>query len=289
MTVLHVNRLRFTDAIDCARRAMDAADASRSPDARMLALDATKAAYAYLGEVEQLEDATAQLQPLLRQRGNLWLLQWAVFESSFVPLVRGDLDGARRLMEEALDINRRSGFLAYRSWFLAHLAWLARLSGDLEQALSLGETSVRSADELSHPWWQPTALAMHGVTLLEADAASTATVLLERALAQADRAGTEAYRLRCLSALAQSTGSTEVLREADALFEQIACPDGSAWLLGADAYLCLARAWLMLGDAQRAAKVLRPFLIAARRCGWALLLEQAAPVVRRLPATALQP
>lgn len=289
MTVLHVNRLRFTDAIECARRATDAAEASRSLDAQVLALDATKTAYAYLGEVERLEPVTAQLQPLLRQRGDLWLLQWAVFESSFVPLARGDLDAARRLMLEALDLNRRSGFLAYRSWFLAHLAWAARLSGDLEQALRLGETSVRSADELSHPWWRPTALAMHAITLLEADDAPAATVLLERALAQADGAGTEAYRLRCLSALADSTGSIEVLREADELFKRAACPDGSAWLLGADAYLCLTRAWLTQGDVQRAVEVLGPFLTAARRCGWALLLEQSAPVVRRLPATALQP
>jgi hypothetical protein len=34
--------------------------------------------------------------------------------------------------------------------------------------------------------------------------------------------------------------------------------------------------------------VLRPFLAAARRCGWTVLVDQAAPVVRRLSATSLQ-
>jgi hypothetical protein len=81
-----------------------------------------------------------------------------------------------------------------------------------------------------------------------------------------------------------------VLEEADDLIRGIECPADSAWLLGADAYLCTARAWLARGEAGHAADVLAPFLRAARRCGWKPLLEQAAPLVRRIPAaTSLQP
>lgn len=288
MTVLHVNRLRFRDAIRCAGRATAAAEACQDPDAHVFALDAVKAAHAYLGEVDVLARTVSALEPVLRRRQDLWLLQWTVFESAFVPLAAGDHAAARALMHEALELNRRSGIVAYQSWFLAHLAWEARLVGDLGRAMELGEQSVRSADELAHPWWHPMALAVHAVTLLGAGHPRTATALLERALHQAESAGTEAYRVRCLAALAEATGSTELLRLADELVHEIDCPDGSAWLLGADAYLCTARAWLARDGDQQAAEVLRPFVVAARRCGWAPLLEQAAPVVQRLPATTLQ-
>jgi DNA-binding SARP family transcriptional activator/tetratricopeptide (TPR) repeat protein len=290
MTVLHVNRLRFRAAIACADRARAAAQASRDEHAIVLALDAAKSAYAYLGETTRLRETTSQLEPLLRRRSDMRLLQWTVFESAFVPLAAGRHDQARTLMEEALTITRRAGFLGYQSWFLAHLAWEARLCGDVPRAVRLGERSIRSADELTHAWWHSAALAMHAVTLLEAGDTPTATALLQRALPESDEAGTEAYRLRCLSALAQATGSLTLLREADELVRTIECPAGSAWLLGADTYLCTARAWLARGDVGHAADLLVPFRHAARRCGWGPLLEQAAPVVRRLPAaTSLQP
>jgi DNA-binding SARP family transcriptional activator/tetratricopeptide (TPR) repeat protein len=289
MTVLNVNRLRFDDAIACADRARAAADASRDLQAHVLALDGMKSVYAYLGETTELARTTAELEPLLRQRQDLWLLQWTVFESAFVPLAAGRHDRARTLMEEALALNRRSGYLSYQSWFLVHLAWQARLAGDVTRALALGEQSVRSADELTHPWWHAATFAMHAVTLLHTGDVPGATALLERALPVADEAGTEAHRLRCLSALAEATGSLTLLQEADAIVTGIQCPAGSAWLLGADTYLCVARSWLARGEPDRAREVLAPLLRAARRCGWVPLLEQAAPVVVRLgSATPLQ-
>jgi DNA-binding SARP family transcriptional activator/tetratricopeptide (TPR) repeat protein len=289
MTVLNVNRLRFDDAIACADRARAAADASRDVQAHVLALDGMKSVYAYLGETTELARTTAELEPLLRQRQDLWLLQWTVFESAFVPLAAGRHDRARALMEEALAVNRRSGYLSYQSWFLVHLAWQARLAGDVTRALALGEQSVRAADELTHPWWHAATFAMHAVTLLRTGDAPGATALLERALPVADEAGTEAHRLRCLSALAEATGSLTLLQEADGILTGIQCPAGSAWLLGADTYLCVARSWLARGEPDRARHVLAPLLRAARRCGWVPLLEQAAPVVVRLgSATPLQ-
>jgi len=266
-----------------------AADASRDVQAHVLALDGMKSVYAYLGETTELARTTAELEPLLRQRQDLWLLQWTVFESAFVPLAAGRHDRARALMEEALAVNRRSGYLSYQSWFLVHLAWQARLAGDVTRALALGEQSVRAADELTHPWWHAATFAMHAVTLLRTGDAPGATALLERALPVADEAGTEAHRLRCLSALAEATGSLTLLQEADGIVTGIQCPAGSAWLLGADTYLCVARSWLARGEPDRARHVLAPLLLAARRCGWVPLLEQAAPVVVRLgSATPLQ-
>ncbi|MGQ0575617.1 MAG: hypothetical protein ACT4RN_15655 [Pseudonocardia sp.] len=84
----------------------------------------------------------------------------------------------------------------------------------------------------------------------------------------AERDGAEANLLRCLAPLAEATGSAAVLAEADALLAHFDAPPGSAWLLGTDAYLAVAGAWLRHDDPGRARTVLGPLLDAADRHGW---------------------
>jgi hypothetical protein len=47
------------------------------------------------------------------------------------------------------------------------------------------------------------------------------------------------------------------------------------WLLGAESYLAVARAWLAAGDPARAAAVLGPLVEVARLQGWRPVLAQA--------------
>jgi hypothetical protein len=72
------------------------------------------------------------------------------------------------------------------------------------------------------------------------------------------------HLLRCLAPLAQATGSTEILAEADALLKVINVPPGSAWLLGWDVYLSLARAWLDQRRPARSKLILPPLIDAPR-------------------------
>ena len=89
-------------------------------DDRALAhgLDAVKTACAYLGLVAGLL-RSGGARAGLRRTGDLWSLQWTVFESSFVPLAAGDHAAALARIERGAEINRRSGYLATESWYLA--------------------------------------------------------------------------------------------------------------------------------------------------------------------------
>jgi len=92
---------------------------------------------------------------------------------------------------------------------------------------------------------------------------------------------TKAYRLRYLAALAEATASAEVLVEADALLGGIDAPVGRAWLLGADAYLGVARAWLTADRPDRAMLSVAPMLEAADRVGWVATQAEGSLVTGR--------
>lgn len=265
LAVLSANRLRFDDALTYGRQALRIAEGIGEPDVLAVALDGLKTAYAYQGELAWLHVVLDRLEPLCRAGGDLWLLQWCVFESAFPLLAHGAWDAATAKIEEALAINRRSGYAGDESWYVSNLGWIARLKGDHAEALRHGRTAVAMD---SHAWWTAAAAAMYGTTLLETDRRREAIDVLERGLAGCERHRTEAYRLRCLAALAEATASKPLLLEAEAMITSIGAPAGAAWLHGADAYIAVARAWQRHDEAQRAETILTPLLAASRRTGW---------------------
>jgi hypothetical protein len=187
-------------------------------------------------------------------------------------------------MAEALEVSRRGGFIGEQAWFVAHLGWLARLRGRLDLALTHGHAAVVQARRVPRAWFGPTADALLAATMLDCDDARGATALLRDALDAAGPEGAEAYRLRCLAPLAEATGDPALLAEAETLLDGIATPPGSAFLLGADTYLCVARARLHSHDPSRARAVLAPLLGAARRLEWIPMLVTAGSVDARAAA-----
>ena len=128
-----------------------------------------------------------ELEPLLRAFGDLELLQWTVYESSFAALAAAGWDAAERRIREAVDINHRAGPALHDSWFLAELGAVARRRGRFEQAVRLGREALAVARRSPHRWFGPVAAAHLGTTLIE----------LRKTAAAADvptSAGTEAYR-----------------------------------------------------------------------------------------------
>jgi hypothetical protein len=203
------------------------------------------------------------------------MLQWTVFEGAFVPLAAGDDDAALARIEAAREICRRSGYTAHEPFFIAHAGWVHRLSGRLDVALCEGRRAVELAARHRHTWWSTTAASLYGATLLAAGDAISATAVLRPARRLADVPGAEGYLLRCLAPLAEATGDALVLEQADALLRSIRAPEGCAWLLGADAYLAVARAWRRAGSAERADEVLAGFRAAAAAAGWPALVAAA--------------
>src|SRR5439155_23317537 len=104
---------------------------------------------------------------------------------------------------------------------------------------------------------------------------AAAIALFERGLAAARQPGVEGYLLRCAAPLAAATGSRAVLGEAAGLLDQASIPDGGAWMLGYEAYLSLAEAWLAHDEPDRARAVLAPLLAVAEREPWIPALAPA--------------
>jgi tetratricopeptide (TPR) repeat protein len=281
LAVLAVNQLRFDTSAERAARAVRAAAAGDDEWATILALDGEKSSLAYVGDVGPLAAKIGRLEQLLRRRGDLFLLQWTVFESSFIPFAHCDWAAATARIDEALELNRRSGHVAYSGWLHAHLGWIDRLQGRHDEAIERGRRSIEGTSALPYAWWNTFAHVMLATTLAETGEVDEAIELLTEGLRLADRGGTPAYRLRCLALLARLTGSPDILAEADAVLALVTVPAGRAWLHGIDAYVAIAHSHLDHGDVDAAVRVIDPVADAARGCGHRMALEQTELVTQR--------
>ncbi len=286
LAIIATNGLAFDEAVEYGRRAVVAGRASGDDKALAAALDGRKTSLAYIGEIDELIPVLDELEPLLRRLGDLFRLHWAVFESGLTAVAAGDWLTAKIRFEEALAINRRSGFPAFASWHVAHLGWLARLQGNYDDAHTLGRRAIAMDEEMPHAWCGAMGAALLGTTMLESGETADAIALFERGSRLVEQDGAESYRLRCLAPLAEATGSADLLSEADAMLARVTTPPGSAWMMGDGAYLGVARAWLSRGEPERARAVIAPMLAAAKRARWVAPLAEGS-VVDGVAAAAL--
>ena len=275
LAVIAANRLHLDVALAYGRRAVAAGRASGDDQALTAGLDGLKITCLSLGDTRALADVLAELIPLLRRRGDLFLLQWAEFEGAFLAIAAADWDTAAAGIETAIEMNRTGGYPHCAAWYTAHLGWLARLRGRDGEAITLGRRAVDLSEQHEHGWWQAATRAMLGDTLLLSGDRTGAIALYERGLAAARKSGMEAYLLRCAAPLAEATGSSAVLAEAAGWLEQAGIPDGGAWVFGYEVYLSLARAWLGRDEPERSRAVLAPLLAVADREPWTAALAAA--------------
>ncbi|MGH3197305.1 MAG: ATP-binding protein [Streptosporangiaceae bacterium] len=273
--IIAANRLRLDVALDYGLRAVAAGRAAADDQALADGLDGLKFAYLSLGDTHALADVLAELTPLLRRRGDLFLLQWADFEGAFLAIAAADWDTAAAAIETAIEMNRTGGYPHCAAWYTAHLGWLARLRGRDGEAITLGRHAVDLSEQHEHGWWQAATRAMLGDSLLLRGDRTGAITLYERGLAAARDSDMEAYLLRCAAPLAAATGSSAVLAEAAGWLEQASIPDSGAWMLGYETYLSLAEAWLGHDEPERARAVLAPLLAVADLEPWTAPLAAA--------------
>ena len=273
--VIAANRLQLDAALGYGLRAVAAGRAGGDEQALADGLDGLKTACLSLGDTRALAEVLAELTPLLRRRGDLFLLQWAEFEGAFLAVAAADWDRATAAIETAIEVNRASGYPHCTAWYMTHLGWLARLRGRDDEAIAVGRRAVDLCEQHEHHWWQAATLTMLGDTLLVSGDRAGAVTLYEEGLAAARKSGMEAYLLRCAAPLAAATGSSAVLAEAADWLEQAGIPDGGAWMLGYEVYLSLAEAWLGHGEPDRARAALAPLLAVAEREPWIPALAAA--------------
>jgi len=273
--VIAANRLQLDAALGYGLRAVAAGRAGADEQALADGLDGLKTACLSLGDTRALAEVLAELTPLLRRRGDLFLLQWAEFEGAFLAVAAADWDRATAAIETAIEVNRASGYPHCTAWYMTHLGWLARLRGRDDEAIAVGRRAVDLCEQHEHHWWQAATRTMLGDTLLVSGDRAGAVTLYEEGLAAARKSGMEAYLLRCAAPLAAATGSSAVLAEAADWLEQAGIPDGGAWMLGYEVYLSLAEAWLGHGEPDRARAALAPLLAVAEREPWIPALAAA--------------
>ena len=148
----------------------------------------------------------AELEPLAYRLDHPQRLHWMIFESGFPALAAGDWATARSWFERALEACRRSGYVGYEAWYVAHLGRLARLQGDAATALELGWRAVELNRETPNAWCGAAASALLGTTLLELGDGASAVAVLEAGCELATPEGSQSYLLRCLAPLAEADG-----------------------------------------------------------------------------------
>jgi DNA-binding SARP family transcriptional activator/tetratricopeptide (TPR) repeat protein len=280
-TVLEASRLRLASARARADRVLARARASGLEDSVVLALDGLKTVAWYLGDTPLLAATVRELEPLVRARDDSWLIQWVVFEGAFVPAASDDWPGAHALVDEARDLNARSGFPAYAGYLRAYEGWLARLAGRLDQAQELGSRAVQETSAVDHPWWHSWAAGLLAATLVDAGDGPGAE-RIARAGMTARRGTARPGRLLCAAALAAVTG--ELTRSATDDLSAVDCPPGRAWVLGADAYLLLAGAATARGDTAEAVRILAP-LRTATAGQWPAIRRRVDAIVQSASST----
>jgi len=274
LAVVWTNRTRFDLASRDADRALDRARELDDPRAVALALDAVKNVSAYMGDIRRLETVLPELERLLRDSGDLALLQWAVFESVIPPLARAQWDASAAVLDRALALNRRTGY-SWGALFIAHRSWMHRARGNYGAAVDDARTAGRTDTAAGHPWWVSFANAMLGWVLSDLGAQEAAIGCLERGVASAERDGMETYLVRCVGHLALAhwrhgdrSAAAEHLVRAERLLDGVTTPEGRAFLHGAHAVAAVARVRVERGDLDRAEDLLEPLRVPAEAAGW---------------------
>ncbi len=276
LSLVLANELEFAAAVEVGERALQIARRAGDELAVSRALDSLKFAALQLGDIERLAELCAELERTQRRRGDLWFLQWTLYESAHVPLERCEWHEAERRASEALAISERISDHPSAVLIRDTSGWIARCRGDYARALALGREAVTRADTPQADWlgWVSAGLA---APLLDLFAGEEAMAVLERGLAAAERNRARGQIFRCLGALSLAvrltggdgteTRARELAERARQIAEHVTTPPGRVDLWGEPAYFAIAESLLWSGDVRGAEELMQSRLQAWERSG----------------------
>ena len=286
LSIVRTNLLDLRGAFVAGDRALETARASGEEGAVAEALDAIEVASVMIGDFDRVETLADELSEIYRRRGEMWYLQYAVYQSYWGPLAHGDWDTALRRLGEAEEIAEGLQDRGVLPLYLASRSWLERNRGAYGDALSLGRRALAAAEELGHLEWQTWGNYVLGRALLEVGGGVDAIPVLERALETATDGGSIAMQVRAGGFLAvallgagDDDGASRVAEAEGHRLEQITVPDGGIFLHGADAMLAYASAIARLGSWDRARSLVDAIVEPAERGRW-IELAAGAHLVR---------
>jgi class 3 adenylate cyclase/DNA-binding SARP family transcriptional activator/tetratricopeptide (TPR) repeat protein len=266
------NQLDLAGALESGERALEIARAAGGEHGRAIAIDALKLAALQLGDLDRLEQLTAELAELDRRRGDLWYLQWTLLEASFVPIGRARWDVGRGRLEEALAISHRVSNPLADPLIHDALGWLERSRGNYGEALAAGRRAVELAASGASGPWNAWTRATLGWSLLELNAVEDAIAVLEPGVEEAEMLAdyfrTAAHLAWARTLVGDSAGADQACALAEQALWRLRLPAGGAFVFGFGAGIDLARADLAAGRTERSEAALRPLLDAAERSRW---------------------
>ena len=289
LSIVRTNLLDLQGAFLAGERALEIARASDEEEAVAEALDAIQVASVMVGDFDRVDTLADELSAIYRRRGEMWYLQYAVYQSHWGPLAHGDWETAIQRLDEAEAIAEGLQDQGVLPLYLASRSWLERSRGSYGTALSLGSRALASAEELGHLEWQSWAHYVLGRALLEAGGGHDAIPILERAWETATDGGAIAMQVRAGGFLAVAlleagdhAGATRVAEAEANRLGQITVPAGGVFLHGADAVLAFASAATRLGMSERARALVDSIVQPAEHCRWIEVAAQGHLIRARM-------
>ena len=223
--VLMSNRLQLDEAVTAGEAAVAAGRSSNDPVALVAALDGLKTALSFVGDVRGMRAVIDELEPHLRRQGDLWRLQWCVFEQAYPAVADGDLaprrgPGPCRDRDQPPQRVRRVRHLVRGPPGLAAPADGTRRGGRGDRPACGRRTrrhgSTRGGGRrpacCSRRPWSPSANERRRPTCWR------------EGLAAAEQDDSRAYLLGCRALLADVTGDPAMLAAADAMLREVRAP-----------------------------------------------------------------
>jgi class 3 adenylate cyclase/tetratricopeptide (TPR) repeat protein len=172
---------------------------------------------------------------------------WALQECGWLECCAGDLEQARQMLDQSLELARVRGQLENEGWALSWLGQLSWISLDLEQGLALCRRSVEIAERFGSIESRSLAYRALGVLLALSGQHDEAINLLERTLnQQANQALALAYEGDYLQILAQAYLAAGNLVEARSAAEKAIEVGRRMGAMVAEAHSHLALARILL-------------------------------------------
>ena len=291
MSMIYLNQLRLDHGHDLAERALAIARAEDDDQMLGSALDCLKLAAHQLGDLDLLERTVAEIVAVHERTNDLYFVQWAYMEGASAPLARGEVDLARTMIDDALDLNRRLGAdRITKAMLLEARSWIDRACGDVAAAVSTMQDALEVTGDLDTPEWSAWLGATLGAHLIEQREAEEAISVLETALKASETIRSPNRTFRAASHLAWARSlvgdegeSRAALTRAEEVLATISAPPGDVFLDGYHSYLAIARTRIAFGDLPVGRAVLTPLLEAARHRGWLDAERQASTTLADLP------
>jgi tetratricopeptide (TPR) repeat protein len=274
-SIVRTNLLQLAGAVDDADQALALARAADDEEAVAGALDAAELVWVMLGEFETVDRIVEELAPIHRRRGDLWFLQYSLFQCCWGPLARCDWDRALAFLDEAEAIANRIGDHGVIPMYGAVRCWLSRSRGRYQEGIEIGRRAVSLAEELGHWEWRSWTAGQLGRLLFEAGALDEAGEALEHSLSMADASGSTIGALRAASHLAAvqvESGDADragpLIDRSFRILSSSTAPPERAYVQGADAPIALAQALVKMGQPNKALDLAVAAERAATGAGW---------------------